>query len=129
MNIKSALIGLAAVALAGCATAGGNQIDPIASQFVPNSLYNFGPTLILDAQGACNVGAAKLYDTNMIICGNPQSWLAQIPGQPFVTPAQMAMVIGAVCATNGYSTPGLPTTVTPGNCAATVPMHPSYSVD
>lgn len=117
-----------ALAMAGCATQGGGQIDPIASEFVPKTLYDFGPTLELDATGACNVGAAKEYDFNMEVCANPTSWISQIPGQPFVTPAQMAEIIGAVCGADGYNTPGMPTTVTPGNCTAQVPVRPTYSI-
>jgi hypothetical protein len=101
------------LAMAGCATQGGGQVDPITSQFVPKSLYDFGPTLLIDANNLCNVGAAVEYNYNQEVCANPGQIIAQIPGQPFVTPAQMTMIVTGVCGGSGYG-PSMPATATPG---------------
>ena len=110
---------LALVALASCATQGSGQTDPILSMFVPKTLQDNATILQGNATQACNAAAAQEYNLNMVICANPTAFVAQIPGQPFVTPAQIAAAITGVCATNGYS--GMPATVAVGNCTFGTP--------
>jgi len=119
---KLTLLAIACLMLAGCATLGGGQTDPILSRIVPRTLDDYGPTLLGNAQNSCNVGAAKEYNANMVTCGNPTGFAAQIPPVPFVKAADIATAITAICATNGYSTPGLPATATVGNCVYATPV-------
>ncbi len=121
MKRKLSLTIVAAIALAvwGCAVLGGGQTDPILSKLIPNTLYDNADVLAGNATNSCNAGAAKEYNLNMVICSNPQSFVAQLPGNPFVTPAQIASAIAAVCATNSYS--GKAPTVSVGNCVFPTP--------
>jgi hypothetical protein len=112
--------GLLACVLAGCATQSGGQTDPILSKLVPGTLADNPTILAMYATQACNAAAAKEYNLNMVICGNPTAFVAQLPGNPFVTPAQIATAIGAACTVNGYTT-NLPATVTVGNCPIVQP--------
>jgi hypothetical protein len=120
--IAGALFG-AALFFAGCAVLGGGQTDPILSQFVPKTLQDNATVLAGNATQSCNAGAAQEYNLNMVICANPTAFVSQIPGNPFVTPAQIAAVIGGVCATNGYDLAGLPATVAVGNCTYPAPTN------
>ena len=79
-----------------------------------------GPTLAGNCTASCNVNSCREYNLNMVICGNPVQFVAQIPGNPFVTPAQIAAAIAAVCNTNGY-TAGAAPTVTAANCIYPAP--------
>lgn len=108
------------VLLAACATTTGGPTDPFLSKLIPGTLADNPTVLTGYATEQCNAGAAREYNANMVICGNPTAFVAQIPGQPFVTPAQIAQAIGAVCAVNGY-TAGLPATVTVGGCTFASP--------
>jgi hypothetical protein len=120
MKIRTTIIAILALALAGCATLGGGQTDPILSMFVPKTLSDQAVILQGQATQNCNAQASKEYNLNMVICGNPTQFVAQIPGNPFVTPAQIATVIGGVCATNGY-TSAMPANIQPGNCVFGTP--------
>jgi hypothetical protein len=108
-------IAVMGLALAACAVLGGGQTDPILSQFIPSTLSDNADVLIGNATQSCNAQAAQEYNLNMVICANPTNFVAQIPGQPFVTPAQIAAAIGAVCATNSY-TSSHPVNISVGNC-------------
>jgi len=119
-KIATALTAVVLLTLAGCATLGGGQTDPILSKLIPGTLYDNATILAGNATQSCNAGAAAEYNLNMVICGNPQAFVAQLPGNPFVTPAQIASAIGAVCSTNGYVA-GLPATVAVGNCVFPAP--------
>jgi hypothetical protein len=55
----------------------------------------------------------------MVICANAPTFVAGLPGNPFVTPAQEAQVIEAQCATDGF-VPPMPATIQVGNCPKTV---------
>jgi hypothetical protein len=111
-----------ALLFAGCAVLGGGQTDPILSQFIPKTLQDNATVLAGNATQSCNAGAAQEYNLNMVICANPQTFVSQLPGNPFVTPAQITQVIQGVCATNGYMVPGLPPTIAVGNCTFPGPV-------
>src|SRR5271166_1046786 len=91
-----------AAAFAACATLTGGQTDPFLSKLVPGTLSDYGPTLLGQSAGSCNVGACKEYNVNMVICENPNAFVGQLPGNPFATTAQLTGAITAVCNTNGY---------------------------
>ncbi len=118
--IALAGIVVAAFAVWGCATTTGGQTDPILSKLIPNTLSDYGPTLAGNCINSCNTGACQEYGANMAICANPTQFIAQIPGNPFVTPATIASAITAVCNTNGYTSSAAPT-VTAGNCVYPAP--------
>jgi hypothetical protein len=129
MNMLLMLLIVAALHIQACATApvpGSNpQVNPVSSWFVPNTLYDDAVTLTDDATLACNVGAAKEYNRNMIVCNNPQAFVNQLPTVPMttITPAQEIAILTAVCRVSNY-TPDLPMTVAPGPqavCMAPVP--------
>ena len=121
---KSICLGLIAGALcflfAACSVLGGGQTDPLLSKLVPGTLSDYGPTLAGNCTASCNVQACREYNINMVICGNPTGFVSQLPGNPFVTPAQISAAISAVCNTNGY-TAASPTTATAGACVYPAP--------
>jgi hypothetical protein len=114
------MIAIALAMLAGCATMGGGQTNPILSQFVPKTLQDNPVILNGNATNSCNAAAAQEYNLNMVICADPTKFAASLPGNPFVTQAQIAQAIGVVCATNGYNS-GLAAQVDPGNCVFPAP--------
>ena len=109
-------IAMVGLALAACAVLGGGQTDPILSQFIPSTLSDNADVLIGNATQSCNAQAAQEYNLNMVICNNPTNFAAQLPGNPFVTQAQIASAITAVCATNSY-TASHPQNISVGNCS------------
>jgi len=100
-------IAMVGLALAACAVLGGGQTDPILSQFIPSTLSDNADVLIGNATQSCNAQAAQEYNLNMVICNNPTN---------FVTQAQIASAITAVCATNSY-TASHPQNISVGNCS------------
>lgn len=108
-------LSILALALAACSVLGGGQTNPILSKLVPGTLSDYGPTLAGNCTESCNVEACREYNLNMVICLNPTGFVSQLPGNPFVTPAQIASAISAVCSVNGYSTSS-PPQVTAGGC-------------
>lgn len=113
------VLGLA-VLVVGCAVLGGGQTNPILSKLVPGTLSDYGPTLAGNCTQSCNVEACREYNFNMVICLNPTGFVSQLPGNPFVTPAQIADAVTAVCNTNGYTSTSA-ATVTAGACVYPAP--------
>lgn len=108
---KIFIFALAAIA-AGCATLGGGQTLP---GIIPGVLVNDAGILKNQAETGCNGTAAQQYRRAMVICSNAQTFVAGLPGNPFVTPAQEAQVIEAQCATDGF-VPPMPAAIEVGNC-------------
>ncbi len=104
-----------AVELTGCAMLGGGQTLP---GIIPGILVNDAGVLKNQAT-VCpgNALAAQQYRRAMVICSNADTFVSELPGNPFVTPQQEAMAIKAQCATDGF-TSAMPTTIdVPSNCA------------
>jgi len=120
-KFKVAALAISLLGLIGCATQGGGQIDPIASMIVPKALYDYGPTLAANCQQACNVGACREYNFNMLTCADPAKFItAAVTGLPLVLnaaqiEAQGTAVLTMLCTANGY-TPAMPAAVVAGNC-------------
>src|ERR1017187_2745512 len=87
-----AVFGVTSFLLSGCATGTGGPSDPFLSAIVPSTLYDDAVILSDNATTNCNGGASRQYNAGMNICVQPgvMAYVSQIPGNPFVTPAQAA---------------------------------------
>ena len=118
--MKRLIVILGLVVLAGCATLGGGQTDPLLSRIIPKTLDDYGPTLLGNAQSSCNVGAAKEFNANMVICADPATFVASLPIS--MNGAEVVNAVKAICQVNGYTGAGLPATATVGNCVYPTPV-------
>ena len=105
--------GTAATASGG--TAGGKMLSALLGT---NVLMDDPTVLALEAEQACNVGAAQEYRLSVAACSGTLA--GTIPG--FVVPANGAAIIDAACGVLGYTGANnqlsVPATIAVGNCEA-----------
>lgn len=123
MKLKTLLLAALALGLGACATTTSGPTDPFLSLIIPSTLDENAAILTDYATLNCNAAAADQYNTNMLICSNPQGFVNQLPPIPLstITPAQEVGAITLVCTREGYpGTPPGPATISPGPAAVCV---------